>query len=44
MSTAPEAEAREKIDALLEMAGWLVQDVKAVNLLPIRALVFGNSR
>ena len=28
----PEAAAREKIDALLEAAGWSVQDAVAVNL------------
>jgi type I restriction enzyme R subunit len=29
---APEAKAREKIDALLEQAGWLVQDREEMNL------------
>src|SRR5213080_1013554 len=29
---APEAKAREKIDALLEQAGWLVQDREDMNL------------
>ena len=29
---APEAKAREKIDALLEQAGWLVQDRDDMNL------------
>jgi len=28
----PEEEARMKIDALLEKAGWLVQDYKDLNL------------
>ena len=28
----PEEEARKKIDALLEKAGWLVQDNKGLNL------------
>ena len=28
----PEEEARKKIDALLEKAGWLVQDHKDLNL------------
>src|SRR5271169_4950191 len=28
----PEEEARKKIDALLEKAGWLVQDYKNLNL------------
>ena len=28
----PEEEARKKIDALLEKAGWLVQDYKDLNL------------
>src|SRR6266542_727921 len=30
--TAPEARAREKIDALLAQAGWLVQDHDEMNL------------
>ena len=29
---APEAKAREKIDALLAQAGWLVQDREEMNL------------
>jgi type I restriction enzyme R subunit len=29
---APEAKAREKIDALLTQAGWLVQDLEDMNL------------
>jgi len=29
---APEAKAREKIDQLLEQAGWLVQDREDMNL------------
>lgn len=29
---APEAKAREKIDQLLEQAGWLVQDLEDMNL------------
>ena len=29
---APEAKAREKIDALLGQAGWLVQDREDMNL------------
>ena len=28
----PEEEARKKIDALLEKAGWLIQDYKDLNL------------
>lgn len=28
----PEEEARKKIDSLLELAGWLLQDYKDVNL------------
>ncbi|WP_321371741.1 type I restriction-modification enzyme R subunit C-terminal domain-containing protein [uncultured Desulfuromusa sp.] len=32
MTPAPEAEARIKIDELLETAGWQVQDAKAVNI------------
>jgi type I restriction enzyme, R subunit len=32
MTPAPEQEARQKIDQLLEAAGWVVQDVKAANL------------
>ena len=32
MTPAPEAEARIRIDELLEAAGWQVQDAKAVNI------------
>ena len=32
MSPTPEAEAREKIDLLLEKAGWMVQDARAANI------------
>nr|WP_214300155.1 type I restriction-modification enzyme R subunit C-terminal domain-containing protein [Pelotalea chapellei] len=32
MSPTPEQEARQEIDRMLEQAGWLVQDVKNVNL------------
>lgn len=32
MPPAPEAQARQQIDAQLVAAGWLLQDVKAVNL------------
>ena len=32
MTPAPEAEACIKIDELLEVAGWQVQDAKAVNI------------
>jgi type I restriction enzyme, R subunit len=32
MTPAPEQEARQKIDQLLEAAGWVVQDVKAANI------------
>jgi type I restriction enzyme, R subunit len=32
MPTKPEEEARESIDAALELAGWLVQDRSAVNI------------
>lgn len=32
MSLAPEALARQQIDAQLVAAGWIIQDVKAVNL------------
>lgn len=32
MSPAPEALARQQIDAQLVAAGWIIQDVKAVNL------------
>ncbi|MBI5897168.1 MAG: DEAD/DEAH box helicase family protein, partial [Desulfobacterales bacterium] len=32
MSPTPEAEAREKIDLLLEKAGWVVQDARAANI------------
>jgi type I restriction enzyme, R subunit len=32
MSPTPEQEARSKIDEMLEQAGWLVQDLKHVNL------------
>jgi type I restriction enzyme R subunit len=28
----PEEEARKKIDALLELAGWKIQDLKDLNL------------
>lgn len=28
----PEAEARERIDRMLEEAGWVVQDMSAINL------------
>ena len=32
MSLTPEQEARQQIDRMLAEAGWLVQDVKSVNL------------
>lgn len=32
MPPTPEAQARQQIDAQLVAAGWLIQDVKAVNL------------
>jgi hypothetical protein len=32
MPPTPEQEAREQIDALLEKAGWAVQDAKAANI------------
>lgn len=32
MTPAPEQEARQKIDQLLQAAGWVVQDVKAANI------------
>ena len=32
MSPTPEQEARTKIDEMLAQAGWLVQDMKQVNL------------
>jgi type I restriction enzyme R subunit len=32
MTPAPEQEARQKIDQLLEAAGWVVQDYKAANI------------
>jgi type I restriction enzyme R subunit len=32
MTPAPEQEARQKIDQLLDVAGWVVQDVKAANI------------
>jgi hypothetical protein len=31
-SMTPEGEARQKIDQQLELSGWAVQDVKAINL------------
>jgi type I restriction enzyme R subunit len=32
MTPAPEQEARQKIDQLLQAAGWVVQDYKAANI------------
>jgi len=32
MTPAPEAEARQQIDRLLEQAGWLVQDARAAHI------------
>ena len=32
MTPAPEAEAREQIDATLAACGWMVQDVSATNI------------
>ena len=34
----PEARAREQIDRKLELAGWVVQNVKQVNLSAARGL------
>ncbi|MDA8412635.1 MAG: DEAD/DEAH box helicase family protein, partial [Desulfobacteraceae bacterium] len=39
MSPSPEQEARIEIDRMLAGAGWLVQDVKSVNLLAGRGVV-----
>jgi type I restriction enzyme R subunit len=43
MSPTPEADARAKIDLLLEKAGWVVQDARAAKIQPPKGLPFGSS-